>query len=210
MTACTAQNAQQRHLEAYLWIDSILPVGGSMKHVFARRNSWLIFALLLVALLIISCAPQANTPILSPKLGEILELQASGQEITALPTPTPVLISTLTEDQILAGLPAEMVTALGSADPARGDQIHITAGCAGCHKLNPDETGQGPNWYHIADHAVSRVPGEGPALYLYESIVSPSKYVVPGFTDGVMPKTFAETLTQQDIADLLAFLLQQR
>jgi hypothetical protein len=55
---------------------------------------------------------------------------------------------------------------------------------------------------------VVRRPGYSPAHYLYESIVDPSAFVVPDYPDGVMPKTFKDTLSAQDIADVIAFIIQ--
>jgi hypothetical protein len=46
-------------------------------------------------------------------------------------------------------------------------------------------------------------------MYIYESILRPNAYVVDGFQKGLMPQTFETTLTPQQLADLLAFLLTQ-
>ena len=40
-----------------------------------------------------------------------------------------------------------------------------------------------------------------------ESIESPNAYVVPGFPGGVMPPDFTKTLTAQQIADVVAYIL---
>jgi cytochrome c551/c552 len=186
-----------------------MAAGGMMKSVLAKQKTAAVLGVLLLAALLVSCAPNADEPILSPQLGSILAAQAAGEEITAPPTPTPVLLATLSDEQIYAGLPAEVIDVIALADPGRAESISLNAGCVGCHKLNPGEVGTGPTWHNVGDAAASRVPGESPAYYLYNSIVDPSAYVVPGFQDGIMPKTFSESLNTQDIADLIAFLLQQ-
>ena len=61
----------------------------------------------------------------------------------------------------------------------------------------------------MGDHAVVRVSGESPALYLYESIINPGAYVVEGYPANVMPANFKDQMTPQEIADIVAYLLQQ-
>lgn len=72
---------------------------------------------------------------------------------------------------------------------------------------NPKPTG--PTWFHLGDTAANRMPGTSPAMYIYTSITNPSAFVVPDYPDNIMPKTFAETLSKQDIADLMAYILEQ-
>ena len=42
----------------------------------------------------------------------------------------------------------------------------------------------------------------------HESIVTPGAYVVEGFTPGIMPE-FGAQMTEQQLADLIAFLMAQ-
>jgi mono/diheme cytochrome c family protein len=113
-------------------------------------------------------------------------------------------------------------TALDTPLPAgvadNGQKIFAAQGCAACHSLKPDEKLVGPSLAGIATRAGDRVKaadykgktttGE---LYIRESIVQPSAYVVPGFSDGVMPQDFGKVkLSAQDLADLIAFLLTQK
>jgi len=46
------------------------------------------------------------------------------------------------------------------------------------------------------------------ADYLHQSIVEPDAFVVDGFTN-IMPATFGETMSDQEISDLIAYLLTQ-
>lgn len=46
--------------------------------------------------------------------------------------------------------------------------------------------------------------------YLHTSIVDPSAYVVPGSPDNLMPKVYGEILTEDDINNLIAYLLTLR
>ena len=67
----------------------------------------------------------------------------------------------------------------------------------------------GPTWHHMGDTAVSRLPGESPALYLYHSIVGPTMFVVPNYPNNIMPANYGDQLSVQEIADLIAYLLDQ-
>jgi len=104
----------------------------------------------------------------------------------------------------------------GVAD--NGQKIFAAQGCAACHSLKPDEKLVGPSLAGVATRASDRIKaadykakattGE---LYIRESIVQPSAYVMPGFPDGVMPQDFGKVkLSAQDLADLIAFLLTQK
>jgi hypothetical protein len=48
--------------------------------------------------------------------------------------------------------------------------------------------------------------GKPLAEFVRESIVDPDAFIAPGFKAGVMPKTFGESLNEQQLADLVAFL----
>ncbi len=132
---------------------------------------------------------------------------ASGQTL-----PTPVAesgsgggsggnaVETLKTD--FAALPA------GNAETGLAD--FSAAGCVACHSLDADVRIVGPSLFGVATRAETRRPGYSAEIYLYESILQPSAYLVESFQDGVMPKNFNEVLTAQQKADLIAFLLTKK
>ena len=94
-----------------------------------------------------------------------------------------------------------------------------TLGCTVCHSLTP----VGPAWAASGDQpalgerAALRVEqadyagGAGtPEQYLIESVADPNAYLVPGFTANVMPINFADRITLQQLADLMAYMLSFR
>jgi mono/diheme cytochrome c family protein len=94
-----------------------------------------------------------------------------------------------------------------------------TLGCTVCHSLTP----VGPAWAASGDQpalgerAALRVEqadyaGEAgtPEQYLIESVADPNAYLVPGFTANVMPINFADRITLQQMADLMAHMLSFR
>jgi mono/diheme cytochrome c family protein len=92
-----------------------------------------------------------------------------------------------------------------TGDPANGETLFNQA-CAACHGA---EDGVGPARTGMAERAATRVDGMSAADYLHESIDEPGAYVVEGFNDGIMPKTYAEQYDEQQLADLVAYLLEQ-
>jgi cytochrome c551/c552 len=180
-----------------------------MKVLFLQRKTIVALALLALAILLISCVPNADEPIVSPQLGAILAAREAGEAIAVVPTPTPVLIATLSEEQIYAGLPEDVMGAIGAADPNRAETIALANGCVGCHSTDPAQQMTGPTWYHVGDTATNRVASESPALYLYQSITDPNAFLVPGYPGGVMPADFAQRLSTQELADVIAYLLSQ-
>jgi mono/diheme cytochrome c family protein len=110
---------------------------------------------------------------------------------------------------VLEGLPTPPPSSEEQADPlARGKQVFLDSGCGGCHTIEGLSAGTvGPNLTQIGTVAETRVPGTSADDYLHTSIVDPSAHVVEGFPDNVMPKTFESLLSEEQLSDLVAFLL---
>jgi hypothetical protein len=58
----------------------------------------------------------------------------------------------------------------------------------------------------ISERAGSRIEGMSAEDYLHQSILQPGEVLVPGFRP-VMPPTYGENLTEQDIEDIIAYLM---
>jgi len=95
------------------------------------------------------------------------------------------------------------------SDLANAETLAVTNACVGCHSLDPEAKMTGPTWHNVGDTAVTRIEGMSPAAYLYNSIVAPNDYVVEGFPGNVMTPTFGDTLSTQELGDLIAYLLAQ-
>ena len=98
-------------------------------------------------------------------------------------------------------------------DPKAGESIYyetaagVNAGCQICHSLEKDETIIGPSFYGIASRAGDRVSNLTAEEYLHQSIVDPNAYIVPGFPKGQMIQNFGKILTEEQVNDLIAFLM---
>ncbi len=118
----------------------------------------------------------------------------------------------------VVGVGTDITTALPTGDPTNGKAITEAKGCVGCHL----SSAVGPAWLASADpagegigtRAGHRFKDDGytgkatsAEQYLFESIVQPNAYVVPPFQPGIMPATFGGSLSKQDVADVIAYLL---
>ena len=100
-----------------------------------------------------------------------------------------------------------------SEDPVvRGRSVFVgSAGCAACHAISGISTGVvGPDLTNIGAEAATRVEGLSAEEYLRESILEPNAYIVEDFDEGVMPQDFDEKLSEDQLNDLIAFLLEQQ
>jgi len=107
---------------------------------------------------------------------------------------------------------------LPSGNPDNGEALTVSLGCTACHiqtevgpawlaENHPDGTGigtRGSERIVAADYTGAATTDE---QYLRESIVRTNDYVVEGYEPGVMVATYGETLTTQDLADIISYLL---
>jgi mono/diheme cytochrome c family protein len=99
-----------------------------------------------------------------------------------------------------------------STPEGRGQVVFSVAGCTACHAISGISTGTiGPALDGLATRAATRVAGLTAEEYIRQSLLDPNAYVVEGFAaengESVMPNNFGETLTEEQIGDLVSFLL---
>lgn len=90
-------------------------------------------------------------------------------------------------------------------NPAAGKQIFTTTAqppCATCHTLQEaGATGVvGPNLDDV-------LKGKD-AAFIHESIVNPNAQIASGYQAGIMPQNYGQQLNDQQLADVVAFLVQ--
>jgi cytochrome c oxidase subunit 2 len=89
----------------------------------------------------------------------------------------------------------------------RGEIIAGRTGCLACHTVD-GTPGSGPTWKGLAGSSRPLVSGEtviADDAYLTNSIVDPGSQVVLGF-DNIMPPDYGESLTDQELGDLVEFI----
>jgi mono/diheme cytochrome c family protein len=137
-------------------------------------------------------------------LGESHHFESEGGESGEVTNQPPTATTTPTG----TGTETETETETGqqpAGDPAAGKEIFTTTAqppCSSCHTLKEAGATQtiGPNLDEV-------LKGKD-AAFIHESIVDPKAEVATGYQPGIMPDTYGEQLDEQQLADLVAFLVQ--
>jgi len=97
-----------------------------------------------------------------------------------------------------------------TGDPEAGAALFVSvpgnAACSTCHLVDSEQMLVGPGMANIATHVADRADGDIVG-YLRQSILEPNAHVVEGYPPGVMPQTYADSLTEDQINDLIAYML---
>jgi mono/diheme cytochrome c family protein len=105
---------------------------------------------------------------------------------------------------------------LPEGDAANGPDLYQSNGCNACHgdpAGDPALAVVGPWLGNIGNDAGDRVPGQSAEQYIYESILNPDAFIAAECPNGpcaepsVMRKDYGNVLSEQDMADLIAYYL---
>lgn len=139
---------------------------------------------------------------------------ATAEPPTAAPTEAPT-----TEPQAAAPAGNDTLSVMVSlANPANGETLFNTIydtnvgpfACFTCHSVDSEEKKIGPGQLNIADRAATRIEGVSAAQYIYNSITDPNAYIVEGFVENLMPSNYTTLLTEQEIYDIIGYMLTLR
>jgi mono/diheme cytochrome c family protein len=86
----------------------------------------------------------------------------------------------------------------GDTPEERGRNLFQVRGCIGCHKVAGEGQVIGPD--------LTNVYAEKGEDYIRQSILDPNAVVAEGFQPNIMPPTFGELLSEDDINDIIAYL----
>jgi len=92
-------------------------------------------------------------------------------------------------------------------DPAAGQAVAQEAGCLGCHSIDGSII-VGPSWKGLWGKTEALEGGETVVVnadYIRESIRNPSAKIVAGFPN-VMPPDIGDNLSDEDIANIIAYI----
>jgi mono/diheme cytochrome c family protein len=111
---------------------------------------------------------------------------------------------------------ARLLLPIGKAE--RGANLYAQVyGCIACHGDPgvPDSNNVGPHLGRIGVEAGSRIDGKEAPQYIYEAILEPNRFIAPECKDGrpcsepsAMPE-YSSLVSLEDVADMLAYLLEQ-
>ena len=107
------------------------------------------------------------------------------------------------------------VTTNPQGDPARGEQLFNTKleggnenhACSDCHSLDGAQE-SAPTFMGISQHSLEMTEGMEIQEYLRQSIVEPGAHRA-GYFPNEMPTVYGEVLNEQQVNDLIEFLLTQ-
>lgn len=143
---------------------------------------------------------------------------------TNTPIPQPTVTNTLTSTDTPAATTAPTITntavptvntagEVASGDAANGEVLFNTFqpaasfACVTCHLVDSEERLIGPGLLNISTRAGTRIEGLSAVEYIQQSITDPSAYIVEGFPDGLMPQNWAEIYSEEEIGDIIAYLM---
>ena len=103
--------------------------------------------------------------------------------------------------------------AYGIAEQAVLDTFEA-GGCVACHRIKGvggENANIGPPLMRTGAIAAERRPGPTPEAYIEESILDPEAFIMPNCPtgtcpSGVMPQTYGETLSRDQIATIVGYL----
>ncbi len=111
--------------------------------------------------------------------------------------------------------PADTSSTGPVGNAARGQRLYeqtvigraSAPGCVTCHSMEPGVVVVGPSHAGVGARAATYVAGMSAEEYLRDSIINPDAHIVEGFTPGVMYQNYGSELNEQEIADLVAYML---
>jgi len=154
-------------------------------------------------------------PLLDEQINELALLITKGDTIMPDGKTAWAEVEEVAKEKIAHGSPEPKRptadTSQMSPQEAAGSAIFTgKGGCVGCHNAGYGGGATGPNLSHIGTEGATRKPGLDSEAYIRESILQPQVFVVPGYPNGIMPTTFGQTLTPEEINNLVAFLLSRK
>jgi|GEM_PF-1193576 len=111
-------------------------------------------------------------------------------------------------DSILRDYDGDAVRGEGLYNGVTPAETGVIVACTACHLggvIGPDTVG---SWTRINEERLTLPEFEGYTAeeYIIESIIAPNDYIVPGYSIGIMPPNYSEQLSEQDLADLIAYI----
>jgi mono/diheme cytochrome c family protein len=153
-------------------------------------------------------------PLLDEQINELTLLIVKGDTVMPSGKTAWVEAAEAAKAKIAHGAPEPVTPSIDlaslSPDEAAGAKLFTgKGGCIGCHNAGTGGGSTGPNLSHIATEGATIKPGMDAKAYIEESIRSPQAFIVPGYPP-LMPTTFSQTLSAEEINQLIAFLLTKK
>lgn len=103
----------------------------------------------------------------------------------------------------------------GSGDAKEGKKLYeqtvlgpnAAPGCITCHSTKAGVTLVGPSHAGLVERAGTTIEGVSAEKFLRESIINPDAHITDGFVPGIMYQNYGIDLSEQEINNLVAYLL---
>ena len=174
-----------------------------------------------ILLLLSACSTQAEVPAANVQAPTNVLVTTATPESVATADPTSTTEPSATPEPIatpLSEIPLDID--LPEGDAVAGAELSLVLTCRGCH--NPQHPSHGPQFGPDADIPGILERGEvriaapdyaGRATtnqdYIIESVYLPDVYILPGEWRWAMPTDYLDKITNQELADLLAWMAQE-
>jgi mono/diheme cytochrome c family protein len=109
----------------------------------------------------------------------------------------------------LQNLPAEEIPeGVAVWDVAAGEDAYAANGCTACHMMDGSGTGPTPQgiFTRAQGYADNNEDIPGARYYLVQSIMAPNAFAADGYQVGAMPMNYPDTLTTDEMANIIAYL----
>jgi cytochrome c oxidase subunit 2 len=91
----------------------------------------------------------------------------------------------------------------------RGAELVAASGCVACHNITGDPGGIGPTWKGLFGSTVTLADGAtvtGDEEYILSSIINPNDQIHQGYNPGLMPQTYRDTFTDEQLDYLVEYI----
>lgn len=114
----------------------------------------------------------------------------------------------MTQTAVAANPPTPAGTLDPARAPERGRTVFNGVGqCATCHSIDGSERATGPGLKGIAAIITEQYPDREVVEFLHESILEPDAVIFENWSPDLMPENYEELLTEQQIDDVIAYML---
>lgn len=118
---------------------------------------------------------------------------------------SPVIV--VSQEEFDAWIQGELA-AIGTDPAARGERWAKTNGCQSCHSIDGTAS-VGPTWQGLFGKTLTLIDGTEVVVdeaYLRTAILDPNAQVAQGSTPNVMPQTYEDSISDEQLSDIIAFI----
>lgn len=140
----------------------------------------------------------------------VLTVAGCGRRNIDAPTPTSAVFQP-TPTEFLSAADAQAAAEAELAENGRTVFTHfyeqVGFACETCHLVDQETRLIGPGLLNIGERAETRVEGQTAEEYIRNSIIHPNDYIVEEYPENLMPQTYADLLTPEELDALVAYLM---